>query len=470
MRASRGAPVSALSDIPPAGAGLRARLGARLGTGLKARALRGAAVSVGAMGAAQILRFGINMVLARLLFPEAFGIMALVAVAMTALQMLSDAGLRASVVQSARGDDPAFLGTVWTLQAFRGALICGAVCLLAGPLAALWEVPELAAILPVAGLAAVIGGLAPTRVLVAQRHMALGRLARLDLTAQAAGGLVTIGLALTLGSVWALVLGNLVHAAALLALQAARLPGPRQPPRLERRAVGEVVSLGKWLFLSTIASFAINQGDRAVLGAAVEPGMLGLYSIAFALATLPLMMARRLSAQVVFPLYRMRHPLDGAANRRDLFRARRGAAAGALALSAGAAWAGPPLVGLLYDHRYAAAAPMVAMLAMAMVPAIVLQGMTHAALARGDSRSFMIVNVATAAAQTAVLLWAAPRFGIPGAALAMGLGPVLSYPVLARVLRRYANWDPAGDAALLLFGLAVTGAGLWAVWGGAPPV
>lgn len=445
-------------------AGLLSRARARVaGEGLEGRALRGTLASVGFTAGSQAMRFASNIVLARLLFPEAFGLMALVAVVLAGLEMLSTIGLRVSVMQNPRGDDPDFLNTVWTLQILRGGLIWLAVLALSGPVAAFYGEPLLAQLLPVAALGVVITGFHPTKVLTAQRHLALGRLMALRLVTQAVHVAVMVALAAMLQSVWALVIGNVVQAALLGLLCLRFLPGPGNRPRLETRALRDILSLGKWLFFSTIASYAINQGDRAILGTAVSTETLGVYSIAFSLAMLPYMVATQLGNQVVFPLYRMRHPLEGAANRRSVFRARRMAAAGALALAGGAAWLGPPLIGLLYDDRYALAAPMIALLAVASVPMIAFNGLTNAALAKGDSRRFMIMNVATATVQVALLLWAAPRLGVPGAALAIGLAPLLSYPLLARVLRRYANWDPAGDAALLAGGFAITGAGLWAM-------
>ena len=68
----------------------------------------------------QVLRFGSNLILTRLLFPEAFGLMSLVIVFIVGLHMFSDVGIGPSLVQSKRGDDPDFYNTVWTIQILRG--------------------------------------------------------------------------------------------------------------------------------------------------------------------------------------------------------------------------------------------------------------------------------------------------------------------------------------------------------------
>jgi O-antigen/teichoic acid export membrane protein len=84
-------------------------------------------------GGENILRLGSNLILTRLLFPEAFGLMALVTVFLTGLKMFSDFGLNASIIRSARGDDPIFLQTAWTVQILRGVMLWLISVMLAGP-------------------------------------------------------------------------------------------------------------------------------------------------------------------------------------------------------------------------------------------------------------------------------------------------------------------------------------------------
>jgi O-antigen/teichoic acid export membrane protein len=72
--------------------------------------------------------------------------------------MFSDFGLNASIIRSARGDEPVFLQTAWTVQILRGIMLWLISVMLAGPVAAFYEEPLLAQLLPVAGLTAIIHG------------------------------------------------------------------------------------------------------------------------------------------------------------------------------------------------------------------------------------------------------------------------------------------------------------------------
>ncbi len=90
---------------------------------LRGLALRGSIWTLGGYGASQVLRLAGNLVLARLLFPEAFGLSALVGVFMVGLAMFSDVGIGPSVIRSHRGDDADFLNTAWTIQVIRGLVL-----------------------------------------------------------------------------------------------------------------------------------------------------------------------------------------------------------------------------------------------------------------------------------------------------------------------------------------------------------
>ncbi len=157
------------------------------GNGLLARAMRSSALTVAGFGGSQVLRLVSNLVLARLLFPEAFGIMAIVSVIIQGLMQFSDVGVSPAIMQSKRGDDPDFLNTAWTIQMMRGLGLWLAACALAWPVAQIYDSPLLMQLLPVAGLSLLITGFNPTRLDSAKRHLRFGRVTVIDFTELADG-------------------------------------------------------------------------------------------------------------------------------------------------------------------------------------------------------------------------------------------------------------------------------------------
>jgi len=429
--------------------------------GIVARALRGSAITALAYAGSQALRLASNLILARLLFPEAFGLMALVSVVLVGLQMFSDMGLSPAIARSARGDDPGFLDTAWTLQIGRGVVLWLGASVLAWPTAALYGAPALQALIPVAALSLLIAGFNPTRIETANRHLMLGRVTVLDVISQAVGIVVMVAMAWVTGSVWALVIGSVTGALVKLGLMTALLPGPANHLRWERDAGRELVHFGKWILLSTVCGFALSQGDRLILGAYLSLEQLGIYNIGYFLASFPWLLGGAVTMRVMIPLYRD-DPLGAkAANAPRVRRMRMAMTGGLLGLLAVLALAGVPLVHLLYDDRYVAAGAIVVLVACVQMPAVV--GMTYdqAALAAGDSKAFFAVLLAKACLQTAAVLIGAHGWGLVGALAGQGLALTLAHPLIIWLARRHQVWDRGHDIAGGAFAALAVALALW---------
>ncbi len=91
--------------------------------GLKQRTVKAGSLVLVGYAFSQIIRFGGNLVLTRLLMPEMFGVMAIVNMMMIGLIMFSDVGLLQNIVQSNRGEDLDYLNTAWTIQIIRGFVL-----------------------------------------------------------------------------------------------------------------------------------------------------------------------------------------------------------------------------------------------------------------------------------------------------------------------------------------------------------
>lgn len=451
-----------MTDVPRLyGFGLMPRRVQRLvgGGGVKARALRGSFWTLTKFGGENVLRLVSNLILTRLLFPEAFGMMAIVHVFVAGLQMFSDTGIRASIIQNPRGDDPAFLNTAWTIQVGRGVLLWLGAAALAIPAAAIYDEPMLLQLLPVAGVNALISGFNPTAVYVANRHLMLGRVTAINLATQAAVIVIMVVLALIFRSVWALVLGGVAGSVIRLGLLWWLMPGPSNRFGWDRAAASDLFHFGKYMFLGTAAGFVINHADRAILGGFVPFAVLGIYSIGYFMASVPQSVQQALVSRIVFPLYRMKAE-DGEAGRRKLFRARRMLVATTLTINAAMGFAGVALIGFLYDPRYAAAGPVVVLFSLSLVPRICFGNYSGVLLAHGDSRSNLFLTGSTAVLQTIFLLVGVSYFGMVGAVLAPGLAALMTAPLRVTFAARYGAVDRT-DMVFLVVGLV---AGVFACW------
>ena len=404
---------------------------------LRARMLRAAGWLLGSSVSSQLLRLASNLVLTRLLLPEAFGLVAAVNTLYFALVMFSDLGVWQSVVKSDRGEDPRFLGTAWTLQLVRGALLCAMVLLIALGLhlgadagvfasATVYADPRLPAMMAVFAACALIQGAESMKLAGAQRELRGGHLARLELGSQLAGLAVTLALAWATRSVWSLLAGALVSSSVRSALSHALLPGRSAMPCWDPASAREIVGFGKWIFLSSIVGFLAAHGEKIILGGSLSTASFGVYSIAAALMAAATGVYASLNGHVIFSSLSLALRADRAALVRVYTRVQQvadlvlGSVAG-LVLTSGH-WA----VWFLYDERYHAAGWMLQWLGLGLL-AMRHQVIEQLMFARGQP-AWVSANNALRAGCLAVLVPA-------GFALAGERGAIVGV-----VLSQFASW------------------------------
>jgi len=269
---------------------------------LESRALKGTYFVVAFYGAGQALRMVSSIVLTRLFAPELFGLMALLTTVIVGLTLLSHIGLEDSVIQNARGDEEVFVNTAWTIQAFRGIGIWLATLLLAWPFLHLYPEVHTIWLLPVLGFGCVIAGFSSPNLLTLSRHLGVGKLSLLELTAQFVLFAASVTFALINRSVWALAFGRIVSEL-VRTLFSYRLAGRGIRPRfvLERNSVRALITFGRWILIGTALTFLANQSDRLILSRLTTLAMLGIYNIAFSLSDVPRQIILMFSSRIGFP-------------------------------------------------------------------------------------------------------------------------------------------------------------------------
>ena len=236
--------------------------------------------------------FGTNLLMTRLLVPDIFGVMAIAMVVMAALAMFSDFGLNQNIIQSKRGSDPAYLNTAWIIQISRGMLlwfIALSVALFVFfaqradmfPKQSAYLDPRLPYVIAALSFTAFINGFQSTRLFEARRNLSLAHVTKIQIASQIAGLLLTFGWVSMDRSIWALIAGNVCSALVMVLLSHVWLPGVRNRLEWDHPAFLEILHFGKWLFLSSIFGFFVNQGDRLLLGGMINATLLGVYMIAF---------------------------------------------------------------------------------------------------------------------------------------------------------------------------------------------
>ncbi|WP_029674709.1 oligosaccharide flippase family protein [Bradyrhizobium japonicum] len=429
-----------------------AQIGLSRNPSLRRRVIGAGIWSIGGFGVNLVIRFGGNLLLTRLLAPEMFGIMAVATVVMATLTVLSDLGLKQSVIQNHRGADPTFLNTVWTIQIVRGAQLA----LLALGVAALMAVAQhygaisstsvyadsrVPSVIAVVSVTAIVSGFASTKTIEAARNLQIRRATLVEIAAQVIGLGVMLGWIAHDRSIWALVAGSIASASMSTVLSHAVLFGHRNRLAWDKSTVREVVKFGKWMLLGSIIGAMISNLDRVLLAGMTDAAALGVYAIAFNLYLSAEHVLMRAVSSIGYPaiseVVRSRPENLQAA----YYRMHRIVALAAYAGFGLLVVASPRLIGLLYDQRYSNAGWMLQILSIGLlfVPAqLALQ--TFLAMNRPK------LNTALASLRLATMLCAMPigfkLFGLPGALVGLAGSSVVCIPVIAFFSIRlgFFNW------------------------------
>lgn len=337
---------------------------------IKKKAIKGAAFVLAGYGLSQALRLGGNLILTRLLVPELFGIMALARAFITGLLFFSDIGLRPSIIRSPRGDDPVFLNTAWTLGALRGITLWVFTLALALPMAKVYEASALAWVIPFAGLNAILYGFNSTSIYTLSKDIQLGKLAIMEFFSQLIGLICMILLAYLYKNIWSLVIGTLIGSFSTTVWSHFLDAKTKNRFVLEKTAITELLSFGKWIFVSTAMMFLATQADRFLLGKIFPLALFGVYSIAVIFAELPKQIISHLSNKVIYPLISKYSHLPRNELRQKILEKRKLILIPLALLVALLAGFGDMLIDLLYDDRYKQAGWMLSLLALGMWPLV----------------------------------------------------------------------------------------------------
>jgi O-antigen/teichoic acid export membrane protein len=407
---------------------------------LKQRVLRAGGWSLAGYGLSQVIRFGSSLIMTRLLVPEMFGVMAIATMVTVILGLLSDVGVHQNIVQSRRGDDPAFLDTAWTVQIIRGlilwllALFVSIALYFANaagsvPQISVYASPILPWVVVTSALSAVVAGFQSTKLHTAYRIFEQRRRIEIELVGQTLSLLVMIAIGVVSHSIWALVAGGLVATLVTTILSHIWMSGHANQFRWEAGAVQELVHFGRWVFVSSAIGVFASRGDRLLLGAFVEPHVLGLFSIAALIVGSAQGVLSKLLTTVSLPAF-SEIARNQPSRLRDVYYKIRVPGDIALLLPAGFLFAtGQLVIDFLYDKRYAAAGGMLEILALSLFTFRYL--VAHQVyLAVGIPRYLAIINIVRFAALYALVPTIFYLYGTTGAIWGIALHELATVPFI----------------------------------------
>lgn len=394
----------------------------------------GAVWNIGAFGGGQSLRLLSNLILTRLLMPEAFGIMALAQIMISSIATFSDMGIRTSIVQNAKAENREFLDTAWTLIFIRSVVLFSLMVAASFPFAAYYETPEIRYLVPIICLSTLIDGISTTKLTLFRRHVKVKQLATIEFVAQFAGLIIMVPVAWHFRTVWALTIPILVRSI-LLAIISYCLPGRNNRFRFHKKSALEIYHFGRWIFLSTALGFGETAADRLVFGKLVSLSMLGIYNISGVMAGLGGKIVGRITSSLIFPIMSRVYEEKGNISK-EFLRIRKTPVVFSAWSSSVMVSAGASLMHTLYDAEYEASGWMLQILATGTWFGT-MKGINQVALiAIGDTRTTAFLNAVKLAALAAFIPIGWYSAGFPGAIAALSAAEAIRYLFSVRAISR----------------------------------
>lgn len=386
-------------------------------TGISAQARNAFQWRAVQLAGVQFIYFLRLLILAKLLVPEAFGLLAIALTAVATLMRLSEIGVVPALVQRTNATREEH-DAGWTAGLVRAACITLALVVLAPIIARLFDEPRATGIIQVLALRPLIESLGSIGIVRLMRELRFRELALIYVPAAILDLVVAIATAPFLG-VWALVVGALVGAVTSTVMSYVHAPH-RPRPSLNWAAAAPLMNYGRWVLASGAIGMAGTLAMQLVISRQLGAAALGLFFLATKLALLPIEAASAVIGAVAFPMF--------AGLREDRAQAARAFAT----LLTGLYLLLLPVFALLYvlapqleqmlGSQWAGTTPLVHLLVVAGIVGILCELVTPLLMGWGRADRAFRLDAAQTVVLLVALLPAVALLGAEGAAVALLLG------------------------------------------------
>lgn len=239
------------------------------------------------------------MVLARLLTPADFGIIAMASVVVGLVDVLLDLGVNIALIHNHKADHEDY-DTAWTLRLIQAGLAGVAIFIFAPFAADYYHNPLVTDVLRVMALSVVIAGLENIGVVEFQKHMEFGNDFRFFFYKRVIGFVITLIAAFLLHTYWAMVFGALAGRVAGAVLSYGM---HKYRPRLCLTRIRHIWSFSQWVLIRNIGSYLDTRTDKLLVGGRSSAGVTGEYAIADEIAAMPTSELLAPLGRVLFPAF-----------------------------------------------------------------------------------------------------------------------------------------------------------------------
>lgn len=395
------------------------------------RLIKGSAWLSAARAVVNSLSLLSTIVLARLLSPSDFGLVALGTTMMALVTSITELSLSSALVRH-EAPTRSHFDAAWTLNALRGLLL-GSMFAAAGLLAArLYDDPRLTGVMVVMGFSLFLSGLTNPRSIMLQRDLIFWQEFVLNVSQKLVGVVVSIVIAYVMRSYWALVIGILAMEATNVLVSYTILPFR---PRVCFQHVKELLSFSVWLTAGQIVDTLNWRFDQLLIGKGLSVAALGHYTVGSNIAQMPTRETTSPLTNVIFPAFSSIRD-DRGRLAQAYQRAQALVTAIALPAGIGAALIADPLIRLTMGDKWAPAIFVVQVLASVFALQTLGSLSQPLYMAQGETRLLFVRNTQMLAIRVPLIAGGMLLGGLKGVVLARVVSGLVSICLAMRLVRR----------------------------------
>lgn len=334
--------------------------------------LRGSFFTVAMRWSDRLIGLVSTLVLARLLVPADFGVIAMASLVIALADVFFDLGVYVTLIQN-RAPTQEHFNTAWTLGLLQSA-VAAVVLFVAAPYAAVYfREPRVEDVIKVLGVSLLLSAFENIGVVTFQKEMRFGQDFVFMFSKRLSGFVVTVVAAWLLQSYWALVIGTVVGR--LMGVACSYWMHPMRP-RLSLARLGDIMGVSQWLLARTAGGYLESQLHRIVVGRRDDATVMGAYAMAGDISSMP-------STELLMPINRVLFPAfvkvkDDLQELKRVFLLAQGVQIlVAIPASAGLAMVAPEVITLMLGEKWLLAVPFMQIFAVAYLASAMLSSASY---------------------------------------------------------------------------------------------
>jgi O-antigen/teichoic acid export membrane protein len=375
-------------------------------------------------------------IIARILSPAQYGLFGIATLVLAFLELFTETGINVFFIQG-EGKLGEFVNTAWCVSIIRGFLVSALIVVTAPLIASFFNTPAVLSLLLLLSLVPLVRGFINPSIVRFQKELYFHKVFWLNSSLFLISSVVGVIIMVLYHSPAGLIIGMVVSAIVEVILSFVVVkPVPRLAFELPQAR--KIIKRGKWVTISGVFNYLFQQGDDIVVGKLLGEASLGLYQMAYKIATLPITEVADVVGRVTFPIY-VRISGDTKRLKKAFLKTLAGVAILTIPFGVLILLFGQEIVLVVLGEKWASVVPVLKVL--------VIYGVMRS-ISGSSSALFLAVKkqeYVTAVTLVSILVLALSiipliyRYGIVGAGLATLVGATASVPVvliyLLRVLR-----------------------------------